>query len=151
MAGRILQSDRTSGNKLRWLLNAGVVGLVGGWTLGLTGLCPLVKAIWTPSWILFSGGWCFLLLGCTFLLVDYWGYTRLAFPLSVIGMNAIAAYLLGQIHSNVAFHALKHLVGRAPFTFLGDPYEPLVYGMVTVTGYWIVLYILHQQRIFIRV
>ena len=24
------------------------------------GICPVVKRIWTPSWVLFSGGWCFL-------------------------------------------------------------------------------------------
>lgn len=150
IAGRLLQSDSSPWSKFRWLMSAGMLGLTGGWVLSLTGLCPLVKAIWTPSWVLFSGGWCFLILAGSFLLFDCWGYTRLAFPLTVIGMNAIAAYLLGQIHSNVAFHALKRLVGRAPFTFLGDPYEPFVYGVVTVAGYWIVLYILHQRRIFIR-
>jgi len=151
MAGRLLQSDRAPWSKLRWLVSAGVLGLTGGWALNLTGLCPLVKAIWTPSWVLFSGGWCFLLLGCSLLLVDWWGYTRLAFPFTVIGMNAIAAYLLAQIHSNVAFHALRRLVGRTPFTFLGDAYEPLIYGVVTVASYWTVLYVLYRRRIFLRV
>lgn len=151
IAGRLLQSDRAPWSKLRWLVSAGVLGLTGGWALSLTGLCPLVKAIWTPSWVLFSGGWCFLLLGCSFLLVDWWGYTRLAFPFTVIGMNAIAAYLLGQIYPNVAFNALRRLVGPTPFTFLGDPYEPLIYGVVIVAGYWTALYVLYRRRIFLRV
>lgn len=151
MAGRILRSDLVSWSKLRWLVSAGLFGLLGGWALGGSGFCPLVKAIWTPSWVLFSGGWCFLLLGCSFLLVDWWGCARLAFPFTVIGMNAITAYLLGQVHSNVAFNALRHLVGRTPFTFLGDSYEPLIYGVVTVGGYWTVLYILYRRRIFLRV
>jgi heparan-alpha-glucosaminide N-acetyltransferase len=151
MAGRILQSARSSWSKLRWLVNAGVLGLAGGWALSLTDLCPLVKAIWTPSWVLFSGGWCFLLLGCSFLLVDWWGYARLAFPFTVIGMNAIAAYLLAQIHSNLAFNALRRIVGSTPFTFLGDPYEPLIYGVVMVAGYWTALYVLYRRRLFLRV
>lgn len=151
IAGRLLQSDSSPWSKFRWLVLAGAVGLASGWGLSLTGLCPLVKAIWTPSWILFSGGWCFLLLSCSFLLVDWWGYTRLAFPFTVIGMNAIAAYLLGQIYSNVAFNALRRLVGRTLFTFLGDPYEPLVYGLVIVAGYWVALYVLYQRHIFLRV
>ena len=66
-------------------------------------------------------------------------------------MNAIAAYLLGQIHSNVAFNALRRLGGRTLFTFLGDPYEPLVYGLVIVAGYWVALYVLYQRHIFLRV
>jgi len=150
ISGRLLQSDRSSWSKLRWLVIAGALGLAGGWALSLTGLCPLVKAIWTPSWVLFSGGWCFLFLSSSFLLVDWWGYARLAFPFTVIGMNAIAAYLLGQIYPNVAFNALRRLVGRTPFTFLGDSYEPLIYGGVIVAGYWIVLYILYRRRIFLR-
>lgn len=151
MAGRILQSDRAPWSKLRWLVSAGLLGLTGGWALSLTGLCPLVKAIWSPSWVLFSGGLCFLSLGSSFLLVDWGGYARLAFPFTVIGTNAITAYLLGQVHSNVAFNALRHLVGETPFTFLGDSYEPLLYGVVTVAGYWTVLYILYRRRIFLRV
>jgi len=151
ISGRLLQSDRSSWSKLRWLVIAGVLGLAGGWALSLTGLCPLVKAIWTPSWVLFSGGWCFLLLGCSFLFLDWWGYARLAFPFIVIGTNAITAYLLGQIHSNVAFYALRRLVGRTPFAFLGDSFEPLIYGLVTVAGYWTALYILYRRRIFLRV
>ena len=151
MAGRILQSDRAPWGKLRWQFSAGILGLTGGWALSITGYCPLVKAIWTPSWVLFSGGWCFLLLGCSFLFVDWWGYARLAFPFVVIGMNAITAYLLSQIHSNLAFNALKRVVGRTPFTFIGDPYEPLVYGVVIVAGYWTVLYMMYRRRIFLRV
>lgn len=151
MAGRILQSDWMPEKKFRRLIGAGMVGLTAGWALGFTGLCPLVKAIWTPSWVLFSGGWCLLFLGFFFLLVDWWGYTRPAFPLTVIGMNAITAYLLSQIHSNLAFNALRRLVGRTPFTILGEPYEPLIYGMVTVAGYWTVLYLLYRRRLFLRV
>jgi predicted acyltransferase len=151
LAGRLLQDDRALRSKLQWLISAGGLGLTSGWVLGLTGLCPLVKAIWTPSWVLFSGGWCFLFLGCSFLLVDWWGYMRLAFPFTVIGTNAIVAYLLGQVHSNVAFNALSRLVGRASFAILGDAYEPLIYGVVTMAGYWIVLYMLYRRRIFLRV
>lgn len=151
MAGRLLQSDRAPWSKLRWLVSAGVLGLTGGWVLNLTGVCPLVKAIWTPSWVLLSGGWCFLLLGCSFLLVDWWGYSRIAFPFTVIGMNAITAYLLAQIHSSLAFYALRRLVGETPFSFLGDPYAPLLYGIATVAGYWTALYILYRRGIFLRV
>ena len=36
--------------------------LAAGYALDYLGVCPVVKRIWTPSWVLFSGGWCFLLL-----------------------------------------------------------------------------------------
>jgi predicted acyltransferase len=46
--------------KLTWLVTAGVAFLASGWLVGVLGLCPVVKRIWTPSFTLFSGGWCFL-------------------------------------------------------------------------------------------
>ena len=45
-----------------WLTVAGVVFTAVGWGLGELGVCPVVKRIWTPSWVLFSGGLCFLFL-----------------------------------------------------------------------------------------
>ena len=49
--------------------------------------------LWTTSYGLMSAGW-----ACLLFLAFYWistcvGYRRWAFPLVVIGMNALAAYI----------------------------------------------------------
>jgi len=150
IAGRVLRSPRSSWEKIRWLAVAGILGLAGGWVLGVTGICPVVKWIWTPSWVIFSGGWCFLLLAGSFLVVDVWGYSRAVFPLTIIGMNSITAYLISQICSNVAFHALKRIMGQKIFGSFGDAYEPILYGIFIIAGYWIVLYIMYRRHIFLR-
>ena len=62
--------------------------------LHFTHICPVVKRIWTPSWTLFSGGACFLLLAAFSWLIDVRGRKKWAFPLVVIGMNSIVAYVL---------------------------------------------------------
>src|SRR6202007_1246228 len=69
-AGNLLRSDRSSSKKVQWLVIAGVIGLTSGWVLGALGVCPVVKSIWTPSWVLFSGGWCFLFLAVAYILID---------------------------------------------------------------------------------
>ena len=43
-------------------------------------ICPVVKRIWTPSWVLFSGGWCFLFLAAFYAVVDVLGVPRLGVP-----------------------------------------------------------------------
>ncbi|MDB6019071.1 MAG: hypothetical protein JWR19_3560, partial [Pedosphaera sp.] len=58
ITGGVLRRERPSFGKVRWLAIAGVIGLAAGWLLGALGICPVVKRIWTPSWVLFSGGWC---------------------------------------------------------------------------------------------
>ena len=69
----------------------------------------------------------------------------------LLAVMLLVAYLLGQIYPNVAFNALRRLVGPTPFTVLGDPYEPLIYGVVIVTGYWAALYVLYRRHLFLRV
>jgi predicted acyltransferase len=150
IAGRVLRSEKTSWDKIRWLTVAGILGLTGGWTLGVTGICPVIKWIWTPSWVLFSGGWCFLLLAGSFLAVDVWGYRRAVLPLTIIGMNSIAAYLISMIHRALAFHALKRIVGRNIFISFGEAYEPLVYGIIIVAGYWMILYVMYRRHLYLR-
>ena len=53
-----------------WLVVAGAIGLALGWGLGELGICPVVKRIWTPSWVLFSGGICLLLLAFFYAVSD---------------------------------------------------------------------------------
>ena len=57
----------------------------------------MVKRIWTPSWTLFSGGSCFLFLAAFSWVMDMKGYRKWAFPLVVIGMNSIAAYMIAHL------------------------------------------------------
>ena len=88
-AGRwIQQNQATPGPRQGWLLTgrlalAGLIALAAGYSLDRLGLCPSVKKIWTPSWVLFSGGWCFLFMAAFYLLADVLGWRRLFFPLVV--------------------------------------------------------------------
>ncbi len=76
---------------------AGGIALFTGWAFGEVGICPVVKRIWTPSWVLLSGGWCFLLLATFYLTLDCTGWRFWAFPLRVVGMNSIAAYCMAGL------------------------------------------------------
>jgi len=55
---------------LRKFLIAAVLLMAAGLLLHFTGICPIVKRIWTPSWTLFSGGVCFLFLAAFSWFVD---------------------------------------------------------------------------------
>jgi predicted acyltransferase len=62
IAGGWMRSSATRWANVARFVLLGLVLLAAGWGLDVTGACPSVKRIWTPSWVLFSGGWCFLLL-----------------------------------------------------------------------------------------
>ncbi len=151
LAGRVLRSDRPAVKKVQWLAAAGVIGLASGWLLGATGVCPVVKKIWTPSWVLFSGGWCFLLLAGFYLILDLWERRRWAFALIVVGMNSIAAYLIAHLWDGFIHDALPRHFGSAWYTFAGQPYEPLIHGAAVLTVEWLILWWMYRRKIFLRV
>jgi predicted acyltransferase len=151
IAGGIVRSERTPWAKVRWLAAAGAIGLAVGAALGWLGICPVVKRIWTPSWVLFSGGWCFLLLAGFYLVVDLWGRRRWAFPLVVIGMNSIAAYCMAHMFDGFIASSLKTHLGADAFHAFGPAYEPLVRGALVLLVMWLLLFWMYRRKLFLRI
>jgi heparan-alpha-glucosaminide N-acetyltransferase len=151
LAGSVLRGERSPGGKVRWLLFAAGAGLAASWLLDVSGLCPIVKRIWTPSWVLFSGGWAFLFLAAFYLVMDVWQRRGWAFVLKVVGMNSIAAYLIAHLWDNFIARALPRHLGREAFTFAGKPYEPLVHGAAVLLVEWLILWWMYRRKIFLRI
>ncbi|MGC1299150.1 MAG: DUF5009 domain-containing protein, partial [Alloacidobacterium sp.] len=107
-------------------LIAGFILMAVGLVLHVFGICPIVKRIWTPSWTLFSGGVCFLFLAAFSWVIDVKGYRRWAFPLVVVGMNSIAAYLIAHLWEDFIVDSLHIHLGDRVFRILGTGLEPLM-------------------------
>jgi len=151
MAGNVLQSDRSPWAKVQWLAVAGIAGLGSGWALGALGVCPVVKAIWTPSWVLFSGGWCFLFMAAAYILVDIWGQRKLAMPLIIVGMNSIFAYCFSHLFQGYASNSFRRVFGWEIFRIFGAAFEPLFYGAVVLVFLWLVLFVMYRLKLFVRI
>lgn len=148
LAGNLLRSQRKPQEKLGYLLLIGLTLLVTGALAGLT-VCPLVKRIWTPSWVLFSGGWVFLMLAAFYLVIDVAGYRAWALPWTVIGMNSIFVYLgfqlsSGWIRANLARHISPELFSE-PGPFLQMAQRTGVLLMLWLLAWW-----LYRQRVFLK-
>jgi heparan-alpha-glucosaminide N-acetyltransferase len=151
LAGGVLRGERTSRHKLTWLLASGAAGIASGWLLGAIGLCPVVKRIWTPSFTLYSGGWCFLFTAAFYWVMDLRGRVRWAFPLTILGMNSIAAYCMNWVLVAPVAEALVRHLGRGPFLVLGPVYERTLVGAASLLVVWLILLWMHRRRIFIRI
>ena len=151
IAGGMIRSERPPMAKVKWLVIGGIIGLASGALLGMLGMCPVVKQIWTPSWTLYSGGWCFLLLAGFYSIIDVIGIKRWAFPLVVIGMNSIAAYCIAHLFDGFFFKNLKTHLGPGAFKLFGDAYEPFVQGAAVLLVFWLILYWMFRKKLFLRI
>ncbi len=151
IAGGVLRSARDPGAKVRWFAMAGVIALVAGAALGGLGICPVVKRIWTPSWALYSGGWCFLLLATFYLVIDLRGQRGWAFPLVVIGANSIAAYCLAHGFDAYVTKNLTTHLGAKFFRVFGSAYEPLLQGAATLAVLWLILWWMYRRKLFLKI
>lgn len=132
-------------------LFAGAASLGAGLLLDATGLCPIVKRIWTPAWVLASGGVCFWFLALFHWIVDVKGWKGWAWPLTVVGTNSIAAYLVAHLWEGFIQRSLATHLGADNFRLLGPGYAPLLEGAATLLVMWAFLAWMHRRRIFLRV
>ncbi len=132
-------------------LIAGSLLVAAALLLHVTGVCPIVKRIWTPSWTLFSGGLCFYFLAVFSWVIDVKAYRRWAFPLVVVGMNSIAAYLIADLFGESIERNLHIHLGERPFQIFGMGLEPLMFGIVTLLIYWAILFWMYRRKIFLRI
>jgi predicted acyltransferase len=145
LAGHLLRARLPGRRKALLLAAAGLGCLLGGWLWGFA--FPIIKHIWTSSMVLWSGGWCLLLLALFYWVIDVLGYRRWAFFFTVIGMNAIVAYMAPDIIpfsqiSNTLFAGLaKHLGMFGNFL--------VAFGAVGVL--WLGVYYLYRHRTFVRI
>ena len=152
--------DKTdaSASVINHLTMAAIICLVLGWALHVSSICPSVKKIWTPSWTLFSGGWCFLLMAGFYFIIDVQGWRRWAFPLVVIGMNSIAMYVMdhtitGFISSSLRTHLGKDAFKRIAGWLYPDPavFEPMIAGACVLLILWLILLWMHRRKIYLRI
>ena len=147
LTGQFLQrSRRTDKGKVAVLLSAGLVCILLGTVLGIVA-CPVVKRIWTPSWVFFSGGWVLILLAAFYWIVEVWNMDWLTFPFVVVGMNSIFIYVLhstaaGWIRENLRIHLGPELFSG----YLGPVMERV--GVLAVL--WLLCWWLYRQRAFLR-
>jgi heparan-alpha-glucosaminide N-acetyltransferase len=135
----------------RKFFTAAAICIAAGLLLHFTGICPIVKRIWTPAWTLFSGGLCFLYLSIFCWLTEVKGYRRWAFPLVVIGTNSIAAYVMAETMRGWISGTFRIHLGPHFFAFLGTGLQPLIQGIAILALYWSVLLWMYRRKLFLKI
>jgi predicted acyltransferase len=158
MAGCWLRGSGSALQKTRGLVIAGLLLLTAGIALdpailpGVDSLrwsiCPIIKRLWTPSYVLYSGGWVLLVAALLYWIVDIRGMRRWTFPFVVVGMNSIVMYLFAALAAGWIRHLLYAAVGRSAFD---STYGPIFESLVVLAICWLGCLWLYQRRMFVRI
>ena len=150
-AGNVLKAATVPKERIELFVVTGLGLLALGTLLHFTGINPIVKRIWTPAWTIFSGGWCFLILAFLYGLIDIANYKKWAFPLMVIGMNSIAAYVIADGFGGFISNSLYIHLGQNFDQVFGIPYASLVKGGLVLLIEFYILYWMYKKKIFIKI
>jgi len=146
LAGMLLKQDSiVPQKKALWLAGAGLAALMVGYLWGLQ--FPIIKKIWTSSYVLVAGGYSLLLLALFYQLIDVWRWQKWAMPFVWVGTNAITLYLAVNF---VDFKYLSSLLVGGPVEHaLGRAGEVVLVG-VAILLVWLLGHFLYRRKIFVR-
>ena len=151
-AGLFLRDSQVSPqSRTLWLVAAGCALLAAGYLWALQ--FPIIKAIWTSSYVLVTGGYSVLLLAALHQIVDVWRLRRWAKVFTWIGANAIALYFLNELLSYQAM--ASRFVGGNVVSLLDRTVAPgtgnFVIALLALSFALLLARYLYKHKIFVRV
>lgn len=149
------------------------------WTLLLTGIALIAlgffsqymiafnKNLWTPSYVLYSSGWAFLILSLFYYLIDIKNYTKIFHPFISYGSNAITIYFIGSVFamitvgikwigSNGELIRLKYFIYKATYAsflspYLGDFFPSALWGFSYVILFFFLADWMYRKKWFVKI
>jgi predicted acyltransferase len=144
LTGYWLQSENTKEKKAIYMLIGAIALMAAGliWSLSF----PIIKNLWTSSYVLFSAGLTLLQVVLFYWLIDILKYQKWAFFFVVVGTNAITIYMLTHVMSfdNISYffiYGIRDSLGAA---------QSLVIALISAALEWLLLYYLYRNRYFIK-
>src|ERR1700744_110568 len=153
LAGKLLISKEPASTKIRYLLIAGVIGLVLGFGLDIANITPIIKRISTSSFALASGGWVLLIMAFLYWLIDIKQVNKYAWICIAVGVNSIFIYLFFETVGSQWFNGaiVVFVKGFLGFTAVPVNVIAVISSLVTLVAEWGICYWLSRNKIFIKI
>jgi predicted acyltransferase len=151
LTGQYLRQAGAPAARVKVMAAVGIGCLALATALDLTGICPSVKRIWTPSWVIYSGGWSLLLLAGFYAIIDWKKYARWAFPLVVVGMNSIAMYVMVHLWGESIIEGFPIFLGHNIYDILGVTYAPAMEMLFMLLFLWLICYWMYRRKLFLKI
>ena len=160
VAGLWLGSRASGARKAMWMTGAGIlaigIGLV--WSFAF----PLNKALWTSSYVWFTAGAAAVFLALCYALIDVKGWKAWSRPFVILGLNAIALFVLSGLTTKfLSFHKvagpdgtpislLSYIYARW-FVPLAEPVNAsLLFALANLAVLFVVLWVMDRKGVYLK-
>ncbi len=137
--------------KLIYLVSFGVAAVLLGWMWSIQ--FPVVKKLWSSSFVLVAGGWSALLLAAFYWVIDVKQWRGWCLPFVWFGSNAITIYLVNTLVGGFRSVAGRFVGGdiRGFFeTNVTRGFGDFIVAVVGMLLAFLFLRFLHQRKLFLR-
>ena len=146
-------SPRDDAGKVARLFIFGAAGVALGFLWGTQ--FPVIKKIWTSSYVLVAGGYSAMLLASFYWVVEIKKWRRWCQPFVWIGMNPITLYLTSNFLGGLGYDKLALRVAGGPVkqfldTRVAQGCGQLAISLVGVLLFFWLAKFLYDRRIFLR-
>jgi predicted acyltransferase len=156
LTGGWLRNERSRIEKAAGMFVAGAVLVAIGWAWNA--FFPINKALWTSSYVMFTGGLALQFLALCYWLIDIKGYRRWAKPFEIFGLNAIALYVLAALMADlsglikVGDDSLGGWIYEHVFSSWLSPINAsLAYAIGFILVCFFFMWLLYRRKIFIKI
>lgn len=140
------------------IIGAGITGL--GYLWGM--VFPINKALWTSSYVLFSGGLAMIILSVIYLIADVLKFKAWGTFFMIFGTNALFTFVLAGIWTKLMLYVIKIPSGDEKISLYNWFYEKvcvpvagnlngsLLFAIIQMLLLWSVALLLYRKKIMIR-
>lgn len=99
LMGNMIRQNNNKTDVVAQLYTIGLCCLAGGiiWSLEM----PIIKALWTGSYVLYAGGWSIIMLAFFIYFIDIKGKEKIFTPFKALGMNPLFAFVMAAMFAKI--------------------------------------------------
>lgn len=160
--GRSIENSGNTIQAIKRIVLFGVIGITIGWVWSF--VFPINKALWTSSYVLYTGGLAMLLLAFLMWLIDVKGISKWSIPFIHFGTNPLFIFIFSILYVKVLIYVVKltnsdgevltgysYLFKNIFAPIAGNMNGSLLFAIVHIIFFWLITYGLYKKKIFVKI
>jgi len=150
LAGKMLQQKKDKSQIVKHLVVTGILLAVAGYGIG--SFFPIIKKIWTSSFMLVTSGWAFLVFALIYWLIEINGIKAGTKLWIIFGSNAIAIYVLADVFETLFLKTGIHDLAMNTMQNMNFYIKTasLIWAVFSVLVCYVAGYLMYRKKVFIK-